>query len=153
MKTIKIYSKLPLLLMLCLFSIFVNANEGKSSNGSGKDAKEYTLYFDNGKIQEQGYWFKGKNLGSFVRYYENGQKSQEFFFDENGKRSGLQKYYYENGQVRMTGNWKDGKEIGDIIFYNVDGSVKHIKRFDSGELTSIISERVVITDYMTSLNQ
>ncbi len=151
MKIINFYPKAFILLCITLTSMFSHARQNK--NETKDTAKEYTLYYDNGNIQEQGFWLKGKNLGAFVRYYESGVKSQEFFFNENGKRSGLQKHYYENGQLRMTGNWENGKESGDIIFYNNDGSVKFIKKFSSGELTAIISEDVVITDYMSSLNK
>ncbi len=141
--------KISTFLILSIFSFSI------SFAGNDKDKKDesgsYTLYYENGTIQEQGKWVDGKNLGEFVRYYENGIKSQEFYFDKNGNRSGIQSYYYNNGNPRMVGNWKNGRESGIVIFYNEDGTAKQIKKFDNGNLVSVIDEDIILFDFLATL--
>ncbi len=112
---------------------------------------EYIVYYENGFVQEKGTWSNGKNYGDFIRYFENGNISQEFYFNEKGRRSGVQKYYYISGQLRVIGTWKDGNEDGDIISYNVDGTIKNIKQYIKGELTTVISEVTEINNYLSTL--
>jgi len=101
---------------------------------SGRPKGPYKTYYENGQIEEQGNWALNKQTGNFKRYYENGQVSQNFTFNESGKRDGKQVYYHENGQVMIEGSWAGGKEDGEIKEYFADGSVKSIRVFNGGQM-------------------
>lgn len=112
-------------------------------NGNIKDEIEYNnnrpsgkykIYYENGVLQEEGEWKNNRNVGTFKRYYENGNISQEFSFNESGKREGTQKYYYENGQLMIEGEWKEGKESGVLKEYYENGDLKAEKFFADGQL-------------------
>lgn len=101
---------------------------------AGRPKGPYTTYYENGQVEEQGNWSLTKNYGTFKRYYENGQVSQEFEFDQTGKRNGTQKYYYENGQLMIVGTWNGGKEAGTVTEYYETGEVKSVRVFNDGQM-------------------
>jgi antitoxin component YwqK of YwqJK toxin-antitoxin module len=101
---------------------------------NGRPKGPYKTFFENGKIEEQGNWALNKQIGNFKRYYENGQVSQNFTFNESGKRDGKQVYYHENGKVMIEGNWAGGKEDGEIKECFSDGSVKSVRVFNGGQM-------------------
>ncbi len=112
-------------------------------NGNMQDEIEYSnnrpngyykTYFENGQVQEEGTWKNNRNIGAFKRYYENGQVSQDFKFNESGKRDGEQKYFYENGQLMIEGVWDGGKESGIVKEYYETGDIKAEKNFAGGVL-------------------
>lgn len=100
----------------------------------GRPKGPYKTYYENGQVEEQGNWALNKQTGNFKRYYPNGQVSQNFTFNESGKRDGKQVYYHENGQVMIEGNWAGGKEDGEIKEYFSDGSVKSVRVFNGGQM-------------------
>ncbi|MDC1221648.1 toxin-antitoxin system YwqK family antitoxin [Salibacteraceae bacterium] len=101
---------------------------------NGRPKGPYKTFYENGKIEDQGNWALNKQTGDFKRYYENGQVSQNFSFNDSGKRDGKQVYYHENGQVMIEGNWAGGKEDGEIKEYFSDGSVKSVRVFHGGQM-------------------
>ena len=101
---------------------------------NGQPEGNYTVYYRNGKIEEQGTWIDGMNVGEFKRFYENGNPQQEFTFLESGKRNGVQKYYYENGQLELEANFKQGNEEGAFVRYNENGTVKERMEMSNGSV-------------------
>lgn len=92
------------------------------------------MYHENGKIAEEGLWKNNRWVGDYKLYYENGQVQQEFKFNANGKREGIQKYNYENGQTMIEGNWAEGKEAGVIKEFYENGDLKSEKNFNDGNI-------------------
>jgi len=92
------------------------------------------LFYENGKICEEGNWKGTKWVGKYLYYYENGNKQYEWSFNDGGKREGEQKYYHENGKLRIRGEWADGKENGIISEYDASGNLKSEKAFASGSI-------------------
>lgn len=84
-------------------------------------------YFPDGSVMEQGTWNFDHWEGDYVRYYQNGNKSCEFFYDNTGRRTGHQTYYHENGNMMFDGNWENGKISGALSIYNEEG-VKVMER-------------------------
>lgn len=58
-------------------------------------------YYDDGQIQEYGYYLKTRWIGAYKSFYRNGEMHHLFSFDNSGKRIGVQWYFYENGKVAM----------------------------------------------------
>lgn len=94
----------------------------------------YKVFYENGQVEEEGVWKNNRNVSEFKRYYKNGQVSQDFKFNETGKRDGEQKYFHENGQVMIEGNWNGGKEAGLIKEYNSDGSLRAERFYNNGAM-------------------
>jgi antitoxin component YwqK of YwqJK toxin-antitoxin module len=98
------------------------------------------IYYKNGKLSEEGYWKGTKWVGNYNFYHENGNKAYEWSFNEQGKRSGEQKYYYEDGKLRIKGKWVDGKENGVVTEYYADGNVKSEKHYAAGKFNAVSSK-------------
>ncbi len=93
-----------------------------------------TFYFENGKISEQGIWKINKWVGNYNFYHQNGNMAYQWKYNENGKRTGDQKYYYPDGSLMIKGNWADGKKEGTLTEYHNDGSIKSEINFNDGKI-------------------
>jgi antitoxin component YwqK of YwqJK toxin-antitoxin module len=94
----------------------------------------YNIYYANGNLEETGEWQNNKNTGAFKRYHENGQVAQEFYFNKNGKRDGIQNYFYANGQLQMRVEIMDGAAHGAYSAFYPNGDIKEEKRLINGEV-------------------
>lgn len=92
----------------------------------------YKLYFPSGILEEDGNWVDEHNVGEFKRYHPNGQVSQEFVFEENGLRTGVQKYYYDNGQLELEVQIVKGLEEGLMRRYYPNGDIMEEKMLSGG---------------------
>ena len=98
-------------------------------------------YFENGNVQEEGNWSNNRWTGPYKLRYENGTIQHEFTYNDNGKRSGENKYYWPNGKVMIDENCVDGKQTGTTTEYNDDGSVKAIEVFNNGVIDTTKTQR------------
>ncbi|MDB4061237.1 hypothetical protein N8371_07330 [Vicingaceae bacterium] len=123
----------------------------KGSRPYGK----YSLYYENGSLEESGNWERTKNSGDFKRYNENGQVAQSFTFTEGGKRSGKQVYYYPNGKLRLEGTWNEGLEAGEQKEYYENGYLMSVKSLYGGTLDPASFEtyasRTPVEDALTKM--
>lgn len=108
--------------------------KGKIPYESGIQKGYAVIYHENGNVLEEGAWRNNRWVGEYKLYHENGKVSQEFRFNNTGKREGPQKYYYEDGSLMLEGNWKDGKENGTVVEYTEGGAIKAKKVFTGGEI-------------------
>jgi antitoxin component YwqK of YwqJK toxin-antitoxin module len=99
-------------------------------------SNRYTLYYENGSIEEVGHWKNYHNVGEFKRYHKNGKLAQHFNFTTSGKRDGVQKYFYENGSLRIIGKWRNGNPVGLVKVYNQSGELIEAMDFSSGKIES-----------------
>lgn len=77
--------------------------------------------------------------GSFVIWYENGQKMQEGQY-VNGKKDGLWSRWYDNGQKWAEGVTKQGKLEGLWQLWRPDGSKMNELYYRDGKLETILSD-------------
>ena len=89
----------------------------------GKPKGLYQVFYPSSQIKEIGFWENNRNIGEFVTYYENGNKSMQFNFNINGKRDGVSKYYYDNGIIKTIFISKNGQTNGLILDYDSLGSI------------------------------
>lgn len=92
------------------------------------------FYYKNGNKREEGTWKNNKWIGEYKYYYKNGNIRNDWKYNPNGQRTGVQKYYYETGQLMIEGEWVNGKEAGTITEYHEDGSVKSERKFNNGKI-------------------
>jgi len=75
----------------------------------------------------------GKEHGSFVSYFSNGQLESKGIFI--GRiQDGLHENYYENGRLATKVFYKDGEQHGPHEIYYEDGKLKSKSTFKSGPL-------------------
>lgn len=99
---------------------------------NGRPVGEYTVYYENGNVEEAGNWAGRKQTGSFERNHENGKPAQRFVFNETGKRDGEQLYYDTEGNMIMKVQVANGKENGIMERYWADGSLRERVVFNNG---------------------
>jgi antitoxin component YwqK of YwqJK toxin-antitoxin module len=92
------------------------------------------FYYKNGKKREEGIWKNNKWVGEYKYYYENGNIRNQWSYNKEGARTGIQKYFFENGQLMIEGEWVDGKKAGTVTEYYEDGSIKSERVFRNGKI-------------------
>ena len=102
--------------------------------GEGKVDGPYVLYYDNGKMKEQGTYKNGKLEGYFFQYYEDGTKNYEGYYEEgelSGKLNFFEPYieYFETpegAKLRVEGIYKNGARDGAYTVYYGESSDKKV---------------------------
>ena len=104
-----------ILILSALFSsVFAFAQSQKPVLEQEGNLVKATYYYDNGKIQQQGYFKDGKLTGVWIAYdeqgnkkssgeYSNGQKTGKWFF---WNQKSLAEVDYANSRVASVKNWK-----------------------------------------------
>jgi antitoxin component YwqK of YwqJK toxin-antitoxin module len=58
----------------------------------GNENGPYVRYYDNGQIEEKGFYYAGRFHHTRIHYYKNGKKQFEILYNQ-GKKNGIAKYY------------------------------------------------------------
>ena len=129
-----------ILLILLLTLPFIGFGQFTQLN---KDIYDYKLYFDSGKIMEEGFSNGVNTTGLIKEYYQNGQlekigvyKLPEYSEEDNKKngrkrwkpslRIGVWKQYYDNGNLSSTGSYSNGEMVGVWRNFYEDGQMKEL---------------------------
>lgn len=116
-----------------------NGNKRSEINFTlGKPHGLYKIFYQNGKLEEVGFWDDGVNTGDFKRYYDSGNMQQNFHFNTKGKRNGTQYYYHENGKLALEVEIVNGQESGVMKRYNDDGELIEEKVFNKGKVEKVV---------------
>ncbi|TLX76200.1 toxin-antitoxin system YwqK family antitoxin [Labilibacter sediminis] len=114
------------------------------------------FYYENGLLRESGNWQIDHWQGEYQYYFESGQLSYDWNYNEKGKREGEQKYFHANGEKMYEGNWNNGKTVGALKVYNEAGILVQEKLFENGavaEIKKINTDNVISADYNTNLKK
>lgn len=79
-------------------------------------------YHENGKIQTEAFYVKGKEHGTYKVYREDGKLFYEGVYSM-GERDGAWKFYYKNGKLGKEGTYKGGICVREWIDYDLNGKV------------------------------
>lgn len=115
--------------LIYIFLIIVLLPQGtvyKSKHDNGNLKEELSIidgkydgtsywYFENGYLQSEKTYSKGKANGWFKEYFSSGLLKEEFFV-VNGYRDGLHKEYYENGSLKLVQTFNKGALIKSVKF-------------------------------------
>lgn len=108
------------ILVAVLFSGIIFAQDGKPVlEPFGKKVKA-TYFYENGQVQQEGFFVKGKLEGAWVSYDENGNKialgeykngkkvGKWFFWSEISEKgfTNLNEVDYSNNKIASVKNWK-----------------------------------------------
>jgi antitoxin component YwqK of YwqJK toxin-antitoxin module len=86
----------------------------------------YQVFYENGQISELGFWENNRNVGEFIHFYENGNKSEQFTFNTLGMRDGIAKYYHNNGIISKYLYVKNAVTNGFVLDFDSLGSLIHV---------------------------
>jgi antitoxin component YwqK of YwqJK toxin-antitoxin module len=103
-----------IILSAILFSAVLFAQESKPQLEAVGELVKTTYYFENGKIQQQGFFKNGKLDGVWTSYdtngnklavatYNNGEKTGKWFFWTGAK---LTEVDYSNSRIASVKTWK-----------------------------------------------
>ena len=99
------------------------------------------IFYEDGKLSEEGYWKINHWVGSYKYYHHsNGQLAYDWLFDEEGRRTGEQKYYYENGSIRIAGYWQNGLQNGQYQEYYDSGKLRAESQWKFGKTDGVVKE-------------
>ena len=88
----------------------------------GKRVGRWILYHENGQLESK-FNIKNEKLEGLVEtYHSNGKLNQKGNY-KDGKREGLWEHYYENGKLKSKGNYKDGEREVTLEYYDEDGKL------------------------------
>lgn len=113
--------------------------EGKEIASSLHDDGLTTKWYSNGQKMCEGY-FDDEGIGQGVHtwWYENGQKKSEGNF-ENDAPHGLVTEWYENGQKKLESHWKRGEREGLRTFWYENGQKWSEKHWKNGKLHGLLT--------------
>lgn len=106
------------ILVAVLFSVVIFAQDSKPVlEPFGKRIKA-TYFYENGQVQQEGYFVNGKLDGIWVSYNESGDKiasgeyvdgvktGKWFFWSQNNDKNSLCEVDFSNNQVAKIKNWR-----------------------------------------------
>lgn len=86
----------------------------------------YKGYFENGELQELGFYYKGEPDSLYIKYFPNGRKKLEYF-RWHGEASGAQYSYFSNGNIESMTFCKNDSIPLFVLYFNQNGSIKKKK--------------------------
>ena len=126
----------------------------KISNVTGKKLHEstylkgelhgtHTEWWDNENKKHYGRYKRGKKIGRWVSYYQNGKIKDEKNF-KNGLNNGFHINYHDNGFKESRGTYKNGKKIDDWKYWDENGDIIEYICIDTefGQITIILYPNV-----------
>lgn len=140
------FSVIILLIFSIVATISVTAQTHETYKGDtinrvdvNSQKQGYWIVFntDKTKIKEEGEYKDNKKIGTWKKYYDNGNLKSELIY-ENNKPNGYAKFYYENGNMSEEGMWKNNKWVGDYKFYYENGNLSYEWGYsESGKRTGV----------------
>ena len=88
---------------------------------------------ENGDINLEGKFSRGKRNGIWTTWYVNGQKEHEGYY-KNGLKSGLWKTWYDSGQAWKEGYYYAGKKEGGWLYWYWNGNNLEVETYRNGIL-------------------
>lgn len=89
---------------------------------SGARKGNWRSFYENGKLQSEGTYTKGRKTGKWVYYFENDSIEQTGSF-RNGKLDGKWLWYYDTGELWREEQFLNGREDGESIEYSREGEI------------------------------
>ncbi len=107
------------------------------ASGTAKGAARF--FYEDGTLWEEGFWNETCWTGTYQLYYANGQKAYEWYYNNQGHRTGIQKYFYPNGQVKYQGNWEDGEVAGNVKVFDEMGNLTATRLYTQGSFSASLT--------------
>ncbi len=99
-------------------------HESYEVNKEGIKHGKFTVYNEDGKIQEEATYTNGILSGKRYLYHPNGKVEIEETYDDKGVMNGPYKTYFASGLLELEKEYKDNIILGAIKVYYPSGSIK-----------------------------
>lgn len=116
------------------------------NDAKSKFVGQISIYFKNGKLQEQKTYEQGKLTGELTTYYDNGNV-REHFFMENGDKTGVAASFTENGKVCMLTPYVNNVQEGYYVVVDVDGNYSKYSLSDNQPILEAPKLEEIETEY------
>jgi antitoxin component YwqK of YwqJK toxin-antitoxin module len=93
------------------------------------------MWFENGKLQVEGFYQQDKRSGTFTYWYENGQIAATGEFSDD-RPNDVWVWWHENGQKAAVGKYRAGALVDDWRWWNEDGKLAQERTYDGSESTA-----------------
>ena len=80
-------------LVLFVFTSLLSFSQDRFKDGP------FQKYYENGQLKIEGYYKNNKKVSIWKEYHDNGQLSNVYTYDANGKKTGYGESYYKNGNL------------------------------------------------------
>lgn len=80
----------------------------------------WKLYYENGKLQAEGNYKKGKREGKWIFYYDTGEKFEEGNYIDDYP-DGEWVWYFKNGNIMVVEHYDEGIKTGLVYELNIEG--------------------------------
>ncbi len=110
----------------------IQISEGIYDISGGKMGK-WKFYTENGTLSSEGDYKENKLNGTYIEYYNNGNKKQIAQYADDQLQGYFQSFYID-GTLYAQGYYKDGLEVGEWRTYYNDGTLKDISYYHEGKL-------------------
>jgi antitoxin component YwqK of YwqJK toxin-antitoxin module len=100
------------------------------------------MWFENGKLQVEGFYQHDKRSGTFTYWYENGQVAATGEFADD-RPNDVWVWWHENGQKAAVGKYRAGALVDDWRWWNEDGKLAQERTFDGSEATASTPKEVL----------
>lgn len=114
-----------LFFMLLCFPIFIFGQENISKQ----------TFYKNKKIKENFYVLKKTDKikhGNYTKYFTNGKVNEEGAYNI-GQKDGDWMVYFSNGNIQKFGNYSDNLKVGLWYYFAYDGTIKKIYNHSLGK--------------------
>ncbi|MES2690374.1 MAG: hypothetical protein V4658_08225 [Bacteroidota bacterium] len=120
-----------------LYSEYRNKTmEGDLANGDETGTWKY--YTENGALEYELTYEKGKREGLMKYYYPNGKLQYQLMYTNN-EREGYYRSVFKNGKTETEGYYCEGNRCGAWIYYNANGTIS--------SKTFYVNDEVIGRDY------
>jgi antitoxin component YwqK of YwqJK toxin-antitoxin module len=90
------------------------------------------LWFDNGNIEQQGFYHLGKKSGPFTFYHDSGQVAATGDYKDDLPND-IWVWWHPNGQRATVGYYRDGALVGQWRWWTEDGTLTHEQTHDGSQ--------------------
>ena len=135
----------------------------ETDNGSFVKDGNYKSWFENGQIRERGQYELNKQIGEWIGYYKNGNRSEvgrymdgkkegkwqtwfssgELGSEENfamDQTEGEQKTWYKNGQLKVVKLYENNIRTGRWEEFDIEGNLRRIYNHHNGLDTALVGK-------------
>lgn len=93
------------------------------------------MWFENGKLQVEGFYQQGKRAGTFTFWYETGQIAATGEFADD-KPNDVWIWWHQNGQKAAVGKYRAGALVDDWRWWNDNGKLAQERTYDGTQASA-----------------
>ncbi|HPV56290.1 MAG TPA: hypothetical protein PKW61_04115, partial [Tenuifilaceae bacterium] len=96
----------------------------------------YILYFDNGRVFQEGFYKNGKPDSVWITYYSSSARKSLFNY-KSGEKKGSFTFWNSDGTLYQTGEYENNKLTDTLITYHSNGQIDSKSSYLNGLLNGI----------------